>query len=336
MRKVCMFAVVLALSLAASGLLGAAVARAGEAKYTLLFNMPNPENEPYYRAYAKWAENVKARTNGEVEIELFTLSQLGVEEDIIEQIRAGANIGQSTDTARLGNYVNEIAVLNAPYFLENPEEVDRFVKLPMVREWNKRLEDEFGIKALAMNFVYGERHFMANKEIRKPADLSGMMMRTPGAPIWVESIRALGATPVALARSEIYTSIQTKAIDGIDELYISFESNKLYEVLNTVSETHDILLVNIPIVSAQWFATLPQAYQDIVEEEAVKAGQMASKEIEEMEDGIREFLKGQGIKIVPREEIDIAAFRAAGEKAYEVLNLKGVRDAAYKTLGKTK
>lgn len=335
MKRLFLSLLALTMLLGACGL-GSTATLAGEAKYTLLFNMANPENEPYFREYSKWADNVKARTNGEVEIQLFTLSQLGVEEDIIEQIRAGANIGQSTDTARLGNYVNEISVLNAPYFLESPEEVDRFVKLPMVAEWTDRLDKNFGIKVLAMNFVYGERHFMANKEIRNPGDLSGMLMRTPGAPIWVESIRALGATPVALARTEIYPSIQTKAIDGIDELYISFESNKLYEVLNTVSETHDILLVNIPVVSSQWFAGLPAEYQKIIAEEAVAAGQRASKEIQNMEDGIRDYLRGQGIKIIPREEIDIAAFRKAGEKAYEVLKLVEVRDAAYKALGKSK
>lgn len=336
MKRICLLLVAIACFPVIAGLAGGSPALAGEAKFTLLFNMTNPPNEPYYRAYEQWSKNVRDRTKGEVEIELYTLSQLGVEEDIIEQIRNGANIGQSTDTARLGNYVPEIAVLNAPYFLENAEEVDRFVRLDMVNEWRKRLEKDFGIKALAMNFVYGERHFMTNKDIRHPKDLSGMLIRTPGAPIWVESIRALGATPVALPRPEIYPSLQTKAIDGLDELYISYESNNLYEVVKTVSETHDILLVNVPIVSSKWFATLPPEYQKIVEEEAVKAGQKASEEIMNTEGDIREFLKGKGVKIVPREEIDIAAFRAAGDKAYEVLKLTEVRAAAYKALGKGK
>ena len=311
---------------------------AQEGKYQLLFNMPNPENEPYYRAYAAWAENVGARTNGEVLIELYTLSQLGVEEDIIEQIRAGSNVGQSTDTARLANYVPEIGVLNCPYFLDNAEEINTFVQTDLVKSWKDKLADEFGIRPLAMNFVYGQRHFMTNnKEIKSPEDLKGMLIRTPGAPVWVESIKSLGATPTALPRSEIYSSVQTKVIDGIDELYISFESNQLYEVLNTVNETGDILLVNIPVVSAEWFASLPAEYQAIVEEEAVKAGQMASEEIANvMEPEIKEFLLSKGIKIVTPDQIDIAAFKAAGEKAYEVLGLQEVRDQAYQILGKTK
>ncbi len=316
----------------------AAPAEIVKGKYKLMFNMANPMNEPYYRGYAQWAKNVSERTKGEVVIELYTLGQLGVEEDIIEQIRAGANVGQSTDAARLANYVKEIGVLNCPYFLDNAAEVNKFVQTDMVKGWKDKLSNEFRIRPLTMNFVYGPRHFMTNnKEIKKPGDLKGMLMRTPGAPVWVESIRALGATPVALGRSEIYSAVGSKSIDGIDELYISFESNKLYEVLNTVSETGDILLVNIPIVSAKWFNSLPAEYQAILEEEVAKAGQMASNEIANIEEPkIKEILKSKGVKIITPDQIDIKAFKAAGEKAYEVLGLKETRDRAYKALGKTR
>ena len=308
-----------------------------EGKYELLFNMPCPDTEPYFRAYSAWAENVNKRTHGEVKIELYTSSQLGVEEDIIEQIRAGANVGQSTDTARLANYVPEVGVLNCPYFLEDADEINKFIQTDMAKGWVDQLATDFGIRPLAMNFVYGKRHFMTNdKVIKTPADLSGMLMRTPGAPVWVESISALGATPTALARSEIYSAVQTKVIDGLDELYISYYSEQLYEVLNTVNETGDILLVNIPVVSSQWFNSLPEEYQAIVEEEAIAAGKMASDEIANVEEPrIREELKAKGITIVPPEEIDIEAFKAAGDKAYEALGLVEVRAEAYKQLGKT-
>lgn len=307
-------------------------------KYQLLFNMPCPDTEPYYRAYSAWAQNVKERTHGEVVIELFSSQSLGVEEDIIEQLRNGANVGQSTDTARLASYVAEVGVLNCPYFLDNAAEVNEFIKTDMVKGWIEKLSNEFGIRPLAMNFVYGERHFMTNnKKITKPEDLKGMLIRTPGAAVWVESIRSLGATPTALARSEIYSALQTKVIDGLDELYISYYYEQLYEVCNTVSETADILLVNIPVVSAEWFNALPEEYQGIVEEEAVAAGQMASTEIAEVEQPkIREELRAKGVTIVTADEIDIEAFRAAGEKAYEVLGLTKVRDEAYAQLGKTK
>ena len=95
--------------------------------------------------------------------------------------------------------------------------------------------------------------------------------------------------------------------------------------------------MNIPVVSSQWFSGLPEEYQAIVEEEAVAAGKMASDEIANVEEPrIREELKAKGITIVPPEEIDIEAFKAAGDKAYEALGLVEVRAEAYKQLGKTR
>ncbi|MGH6886152.1 MAG: C4-dicarboxylate TRAP transporter substrate-binding protein, partial [Geminicoccales bacterium] len=73
--------------------------------HTLRFNHVLGPGEPYHAGFLKWAERVGERTDGGLEIEVFHSAQLGVEEDIIEQIRQGANIGQNTDAARLGNYV---------------------------------------------------------------------------------------------------------------------------------------------------------------------------------------------------------------------------------------
>src|SRR5690606_25286849 len=106
-------------------------------------------------------------------------------------------VGQNTDSARMGNYVPEIAVMNGPYFVESLEEVWALNDLPMVQEWIDKLANEYGIRVLSFNWVQGFRHFMTNKPISKPADLAGLKIRTPPAPIWQESVRALGAVPTA-------------------------------------------------------------------------------------------------------------------------------------------
>jgi TRAP-type C4-dicarboxylate transport system substrate-binding protein len=72
---------------------------------TLRFNHVLAPTEPYHEGFTNWAKRVEERTNGGLKIEVFHSAQLGVEEDIIEQIRQGANIGQNTDSARLGNYI---------------------------------------------------------------------------------------------------------------------------------------------------------------------------------------------------------------------------------------
>ena len=71
----------------------------------------------------------------------------GLKGIIIEQIRAGANVGQSTDTARLANYVPEIGVLNCPYFLEDADEINKFIQTDMAKGWVDQLATDFRASA---------------------------------------------------------------------------------------------------------------------------------------------------------------------------------------------
>ena len=203
----------------------------GQQKYVLKFNHVLGASEPYHLGFTKWAKSVEEKTKGGLKIEVFHSAQLGVEEDIIEQIRAGANIGQNTDSARMGNYVPGIAIMNGPYFAENLEEVAKLTKSPTVKGFLDDLANKYGLKILSFSWVQGYRHFFTNKPIRTPEDLKGLRIRTPPAPIWQESIRALGATPVALAFGEMYPALQSKVMDGVELVYNNIPAGRFYEVL---------------------------------------------------------------------------------------------------------
>lgn len=327
MKKMLIGALALSLAIAAS-------AGALAEKYNLMFSHTLTENDPYHQAFVQWADAVSERTNGELTIDVYANAQLGAEEDVIEQMRMGANIGHNTDFARLGNYVPEVAVFNGPYMLESLDDVKKAQQLDCVKEWEKRLEEEFGLKVLSFAYVQGYRNVISNKAVTKPEDLSGMKIRTAGAPIWQESIRAIGATPVSLARSEIYSAAQTKAIDGIEDVYTAYANAQLNEVLKVVSETHHIYLVNVSVCSADWFNSLPEEYQQILVEEADKAGYAVSESIQENADQVKQEMIDAGVTIVPYEDIDIEAFKAAGEKAYEVMGITEAKKAVYEGLGK--
>ena len=149
-------------------------------KYNLMFSHTLTENDPYHQAFVQWADAVSERTNGELTIDVYANAQLGAEEDVIEQMRMGANIGHNTDFARLGNYVPEVAVFNGPYMLESMDDVKKAQQLDCVKEWEKRLEEEFGLKVLSFAYVQGYRNVISNKPVTKPEDLSGMKIRTAG------------------------------------------------------------------------------------------------------------------------------------------------------------
>ncbi len=304
-----------ALAATAYGAAGAALAQ----DYTLRFNHVLAPTEPYHKGFEAWAAAVEERTDGGLRIEVFPSSQLGVEEDIIEQIRQGANIGQNTDAARLGNYVPGIAVVNGPYFVGSVEEAYALADSPTMQAWQQELADDYGIKVVCFDWVQGFRNFYTNKEIRSPEDLDGLRVRTPPAPIWQESIRALGAEPVAMNFGDVYPGLQQRAIDGAELVYPNITAANLNEVLDYANETKHILLVNFQVVSSEWFNGLPEDYQTILVEECRKAGQDTSAVMTEAADKAKAKLKEAGMTIV--DDIDLEPFRKAGEKAYEELGL---------------
>ncbi|MFQ3620873.1 MAG: C4-dicarboxylate TRAP transporter substrate-binding protein [Spirochaetales bacterium] len=310
---------------------------AKQRQYVLKFNHVLSPNDPYHPAFLKWAEAVSQRTNGNLKVEVFPSAQLGVEEDILEQIRQGANVGQNTDSARLGNYVPDIAVMNAPYFVESVEEVQKLAELDTVKQWKAQLEQARGFKVLSFFWIQGFRQMLTNKPIYKPDDLSGLRIRTPPAPIWQESIRALGAVPTALAYGEVYPGMQTKVIDGAELSFTAAYNMKFYEVAKFMSETQHILLINFEVISSKWFNSLPADYQKILEEECNRAGLEVSRNyMNVLDKNSREEMKKRGMTIIDKSEIDMAAFKKAGEKAYEKLNLVAARDKIYRELGKIK
>ncbi|SFG73282.1 tripartite ATP-independent transporter solute receptor, DctP family [Palleronia marisminoris] len=287
--------------------------------YNLRFNHVLGPNEPFHQGFLDWAERVEERTDGQLTIDVFHSSQLGVEEDIIEQIRQGANVGQNTDAARLGNYVPGIAVVNGPYFLEDKEQAFQLSESETMQGWMDELASEHGIQVVCFDWVQGNRHFFTNTDVRTPEDLGGLRIRTPPAPIWQESIRALGAAPTAMNFGDIYTGLQSRAVDGAELVYPNITAANLNEVLDYAIETGHILLTNFQVVSSEWFEGLPDDVQTALVEECRTAGQETSEVIAQAVEEAKSQLQDAGMTVI--EDVDIDAFREAGMGAYEALGL---------------
>ncbi len=131
--------------------------------------------------------------------------------------------------------------------------------------------------------------------------------------------------------------MQTRAIDGAELSFTAGYNMKFAEVSKCVSETRHILLINFEVISSKWFNSLPAEYQKVLEEECNKAGLEVSRSyLENLDVQSEKDLKSKGVTIVPASEIDIKAFKAAGEKAYQKLNLVAARDKIYQEIGKKK
>ena len=181
--------------------------------------------------------------------------------------------------------------------------------------------------------MQGYRHFFTNKPVRKPEDLKGLRIRTPPAPIWQESVRALGARRWRWPSARCTRALQQRAIDGVELVYNNIPGGRFYEVLKFANETRHIMLINFEVVSAKWFDTPAQGIPAGAGR-GMRQGRRGNlaRRILRLEGEVRQQLKGRGMTVV--EDVDMAAFRKAGEKAYEALKLTDVKNAVHKEIGK--
>jgi TRAP-type C4-dicarboxylate transport system substrate-binding protein len=322
--RVLMVLLVLALSAVASA----------QQTYLLRFGHVQTDAEEYHKAYVRWAERVAERSGGRLRIEVFPNAQLGVEADVLEQMRRGSNVGWQTDPARLGQYVSEFAVLYGAYLLSGFEDFERLIGSPTIESWAQRLEEEFGLKVVSYAYAQGFRNVMANKVARSPQEMRGIRIRTAPAPAWLATVNSLGAVATGLPYGELYNAVQTGVVDGAELPAAAARALSVYEVADYIIETRHIYQMNVQVVSAQWFNSLPEDLQQILVEECNRAGLEATQALEAKAAEDMQFLIDNGMELIAWEEIDNEAFVASGQQAYVTLGVTDIKAAIDAELGR--
>ena len=296
---------------------------AAAADYTLSINTALATSDPLYKGLESFRDAVASRSNGAMEVKLFPNSQLGPDEDVLEQARAGAPVAVVVDGGRLANFVKELGVLGAPYLASGYDGIRKVVTSPKFEEWVKALHDASGHQILSFNWWQGERHLWTAAPVSTPADLAGNRMRTPGAPVWVETIKAMGAVPTPMPYAEVYAALEQKVIDSVEAQLPAGNGSKLYGVTKVLTKTGHINLITGLVTSASWFDSLPADMQTMLREEALKAGDIASYGTRDALAQIEADLKAKGMTV---NEIDVTPFKQATSGVYETLGYGALRD----------
>lgn len=309
----------LAASLVSCLMAGSALA----ADFTLSINTALATTDPLYKGLEALQANVAEASGGRLEVKLFPNSQLGPDEDVLEQARAGAPVAVVVDGGRLAVFQKEFGVLGAPFLASGYDGIRKVVTSDLFEEWVKALHDASGHQVLSFNWWQGERHLLTKKEINVPADLEGIRMRTPGAPVWTGTIGAMGATPTPLPWGEVYSALSSNVIDGAEAQFPAIVGAKLDEVITHITKTGHINLITGVVTSAQWFDSLPEDLQKILRDETLKAGDIASYGTRDSLASIEQGLKDKGISV---RDVDVTPFKEATAKVYDELGYGDLRD----------
>ena len=265
------------------------------AKYVARLSIEVQEGHPKQVAMERFAKLVSERTNGEVEIKVFPSSQLGGELETAEGIRIGSiQMGLPT-TSVLVNWIPEVQVLDLPFIFRNEEHAIKANAL-LTATLAKKFESQ-GFHLLGFS-VNGARELMSTFPIEKPEDVKGKKMRVIQSPIHIDMWKAVGANPVPIPAPEIYTSLQTKVVDYIDNTTTNYATFRFYEVAKYFTKLDHIFAMAAWIVDTKWWARLPKADQDAIQKTATEIQPLIPELLAKTDDAALAKAVSEGAKVI--------------------------------------
>lgn len=255
----------------AAGIAAAFTFAAGAAAQTLRFGHANTSAEIAGELFQEFADNVTKATGGAVTIKVFPAEQLGKEIDLIKQVKEGALDISAPSMAAASSLVPALEIASAPFLWRDWSEAEAVIRGAAFDPIFADLRDKHAIVPLTRVWYWGWRELTTlDREVRKPDDMKGMKIRVPESPVWVEMIRAYGASPTPVPFGEVYTALQQRTVDGQENPVPTIFARKFYEVQGYVSMTRHMLQNNMIVINRDSLARLKPEHQKLLLDEAAR------------------------------------------------------------------
>ncbi|ATF75053.1 TRAP transporter substrate-binding protein [Pasteurella multocida] len=277
---------------------------------TLRFGYEAPRSDTQHEAAKKFNELLKEKTKGEIKLSLFPDSTLGNAQTMISAVRGGTIDLEMSGSPNFSGLVPKLNVIDIPFIFQNREHAYAVLDGEIGQGLLKELEAQ-GLKGLAF-WEVGFRSFTNSKHpVKTPDDIKGLKVRTNQNPMYIQAFSILGANPVPMPLSELYTALETRAVDAQEHPVGIVWSAKLYEVQKHLSLTNHGYTPLIVVMNKAKFDGLSPALQSAILEAAKEAGAYQRKLNLDNEQGIIEKMQKAGIQVI--ETVDTKPFKAAIE-----------------------
>ncbi|WP_395504270.1 TRAP transporter substrate-binding protein [Ectopseudomonas hydrolytica] len=269
------------------------------------------ENSNQGRAAKLFAEEVAKASDGKLKVRTFGAASLGSDDQMQSALIGGAQEMMVGSTATLVGITKEMAVWDTPFLFSSAEQADAVLDGPVGRQVMDKLEEK-GLVGL----VYWENGFrnLTNntRPITRLEDFSGVKLRVMPNPVFLDTFKLMGANAVPLPFSELFTALETKAVDGQENPFNTILSSKFYEVQKYLTVTNHVYSPWIVTVSKRWWDGLSQTEQNILMEAAKKARDFERQDTREEAARALAELKDKGMQI---NEVDPAEVQRMREQA---------------------
>ena len=274
-----------------------------------------PASHTYNQAANKFAELVKQRSQGRIEVKVYPDGQLGKgERELLEAIQQGTLDIYVGSTAPLSGFSPSMGILDIPFLFRDYAHADKVLDGPIGLSLLKEL-DKANLKGLAF-WENGFRNLTNSKlAVKSPDEAKGLKIRTQENKIHLTAWKAAGVNPVPMAWGEVYGALQQKTIDGQENPVAVIHSAKLNEVQKFLSMTQHVYSPAVLIVSAKKWQAIPPADQEMLLKTALEVAQFERKLGRDAEEKQVAELTARGMTVT--KDVDKAAWQKAMQPAFD-------------------
>jgi len=251
---------------------------------------------PRHEASVKFAEVVKARSGGRIEVQVAPSAQLGDDAAMVTALRTGALDMSANSQGAVANAVPEYAAFGMPFLFGSQAHAWKVMDGPA----GKELADKSAEKGLVVLGYWdnGIRHMTNSKRaITKAEDMKGLKMRTPPDAVLVDIMQSLGAEAQQIKFAELYVALQQGVVDGQENPLVNIHASKLYEVQKHLALTsHMFQMTPFLMIKRSW-DKLSEADRKAVTEAAAEATALQRRLSQEADDKLLADLKSKGVQV---------------------------------------
>jgi TRAP-type C4-dicarboxylate transport system substrate-binding protein len=206
------------------------------------------------------------------------------------------------------------SIVTSAYLFRDANHLNAFFASDLGAQMKKQVEDQLKVRILGPTF-FGTRQvgLKPKKKINTPADMAGIKLRMPAGDAWQLLGRSLGANPTPMAYAEVYTGLQTGAIDGQDNPLPNVQNMKFYEVMSQIVLTSHLVGFDLLTVNLKTWNGMSPEKQKAFQAAADKAIAWSASEHLKREAELADGFKKQGLDVYTP---DIGAFRTYAQKVY--------------------
>ncbi|QIT54482.1 TRAP transporter substrate-binding protein [Aquisalimonas sp. 2447] len=300
-------------SATAAALLAATAANA-QTTLRLGWTTSDSETDPYAIAARYFAEELENEAPGAFDVRYFPSNELGDESEMLQGMQLGTlDAGVITGT-QIATVSSAFQLNDLPFLYEDNAQAQRVLDGEVGETMLASLEPE-GIVGLGFAEA-GFRHTINNRgPIYSPDDISGLRMRVQPSDLFIDSFRAIGANPVPMAWSDVFTAVQQGTVDGLEIPLAVIYANNYPDVTDYLSLTsHSYNALGL-LVSKQTYDGLSEEHQEAMQTAARSAIERQRQTVAENNDQIAQNIEDAGMEI--NEIDDVEAFRALVEGVYD-------------------